>query len=166
MDDSHRSGPSEVIHSAPMRRIGIGLAVLAVLCAAVAGGVMVVGCGGDDGGDGDRPSSAEEIARAYVQAQNAGDFARVCSLLGDPLRQQLGGDNCVNFLREQTSGAPRHSYTLKTVGASGDEGTAYITTVGETGKPVELSIFLARRDDEWKIVGSGPTAPPGRPQPD
>jgi hypothetical protein len=148
-----------------MRRTGIGLAVLAVLWAGVAGGVMLTGCGGDDSGDGNHALSAEETARAYVQAQNAGDFARVCSLLGDPLHQQLGGGNCVNFLREQTSGAPRHTYTLKTVGASGDEGTAYITTVGETGKPVKLSLFLARRDDEWKIVGSGATAPRGKPAP-
>jgi hypothetical protein len=148
-----------------MRRTGIGLALLAVLCSGVAGGVMLAGCGGDDSGDGDQPLSAEETAAAYVQAQNAGDFARVCSLLGDPLRHQLAGDNCVNFLREQTSGAPRHSYTLKTVGASGDEGTAYITTVGETGKPVKLSLLMERRDGEWKIVGSGPTAPRGKPAP-
>jgi hypothetical protein len=148
-----------------MRRAGIGVAVLAMLCAGVAGAVMLGGCGDDDGGDGDQALTAEGTARAYVQAQNAGDFARVCALLGDPLHQQLGGANCVSFLREQTSGAPRHTYTLKTVGASGDEGTAYITTIGESGKPVKLSLFLARRDGEWKIVGSGPTAPRGEPVP-
>lgn len=136
------------------------MAVTAVCAAALAG------CGGDDGSGGDQPMSASDTARAYVQAQNAGDFARVCSLLGDPLRQQLGGDNCVGFLEEQTSGAPRHAYRLITVGAGGDEATAYISTTGESGKPVKLSLFLARRDDEWKIVGSGPTAPPGKPQPD
>jgi hypothetical protein len=101
-----------------------------------------------------------------VQAQNAGDFARVCALLGDPLRQQLGAGNCVNFLKEQTSGAPRHTYRLIDVGATADEGTAYIVTRGETGKPVKLSLFLARRDGEWKIVGSGPSSPPGQPQSD
>ena len=142
-----------------MRRTAIGLAVLAALA------TMIAGCGGDDSGDGDQALTAQETARAYVQAQNAKDFARVCSLLGDPLRQQLGGDNCVAFLREQTSGAPRHTYTLKTVGASGEQGTAYISTLGETGKPVQLSLFMERRDGEWKIVGSGPTAPPGKPAP-
>jgi hypothetical protein len=148
-----------------MRRAGIGLAVLVAFCAAAVGGVMVVGCGGGDGDDGDQPMSAEETARVYVQAQNASDFARVCGLLGDPLRQQLGGDNCVNFLREQTSGAPRHTYRLNTVGESGDEATAYISTIGENGRPVKLSLFLERRDGEWKIVGSGPTAPRGKPVP-
>jgi hypothetical protein len=158
-------GLAQVLHFAPMRRTGIGLALLAVLCAGVAGGVMLAGCGGDDSGDGDQALSAQETARAYVDAQNTGDFARVCALLGDPLRQQLGGDNCVNFLKEQTSGAPRHTYRLVNVGATPDEGTAYIVTRGETGKPVNLSLFLARRDGEWKIVGSGPTSPPGKPEP-
>ncbi|HET9121471.1 MAG TPA: nuclear transport factor 2 family protein [Solirubrobacterales bacterium] len=147
-----------------MRRAGICLGVVAVLLAA-----GYAGCGSDDnGGDsgGDQPLTARQTARAYVAGQNAGDFARVCALFGDPLRQQLGGDNCVEFLKEQTSGAPRHTYRLTAVGASGNEGTAYILTRGETGKPVKLSLFLARRDGEWKIIGSGPTAPRGVPVPD
>jgi hypothetical protein len=148
-----------------MRRTGIGLAVLAIVCGA-AFGVMLAGCGGGgDGGDEDHATTARETAQMYVQAQNAGDFAQVCELLGDPLRQQLGGDNCVNFLKEQTSGAPRHEYTLDTVGEGGDEATAYIITRGESGKPVKLSLFLERRDGEWKIVGTGPTAPRGKPVP-
>ena len=139
------------------------MAVVAVVLAAA-----FAGCGGDesDAGGGDQPLTARETARAYVEGQNARDFARVCALFGDPLRQQLGGDNCVEFLKEQTSGAPRYTYTLTAVGASGDEGTAYIVTRGETGKPVKLSLLLARRDGEWKIVGSGPTAPRGAPVPD
>ena len=138
------------------------MAVVAVVLAAAC-----AGCGGDESdGGGDRPLTARETARAYVDGQNARDFARVCALFGDPLRQQLGGDNCVEFLKEQTSGAPRFTYTLTAVGAGGDEGTAYIVTRGETGKPVKLSLFLARRDGEWKIVGSGPTAPRGVPVPD
>jgi hypothetical protein len=144
-----------------MRRTGIGLAVAAICVAALGG------CGGsDDQGGGAQPLSARETARAYVRAQNSGDFARACALLGDPLRQQLGGDNCVNFLKEQTSGAPRHTYRLIAVGASGGQGTAYISTTGETGKPVKLALLLARRDDVWKVVGSGPTSPPGLPQQD
>jgi hypothetical protein len=149
-----------MLHSAPMRRTGIGLGVLAAILA-----VAIGGCGGDDSGDG-HTLTAQGTAQAYVDAQNAGDFARVCSLLGDPLRQQLGGNNCVNFLKEQTSGAPRHAYRLDTVGAGGDEATAYIVTQGENGKPVKLSLFLERRDGEWKIVGSGPTAPRGKPHED
>ena len=148
-----------MLHSAPMRRTGIGMGVLAAALALVIGG-----CGGDDSGDGQAPT-AQGTAQAYVDAQNANDFARVCSLLGDPLRQQLGGNNCVNFLKEQTSGAPRHTYRLSTVGAARDKGTAYIVTQGENGKPVKLSLFLERRDGEWKIVGSGPTAPRGKPAP-
>jgi hypothetical protein len=136
-----------------MRRKGIGLAVLAVVCAAALG----AGCGGDEGDD--QPLSAQETAQAYVDAQNGKDFARVCSLFGDPLRQQLGGNNCVNFLKEQTSGGPDHSYRLVTVGAGADEATAYIVTRGETGKPVKLSLFMEKRDGKWKIVGTGPTAP-------
>jgi hypothetical protein len=138
-----------------MRRTGIGLAVLGALCVS-----LLAGCGGDDGGDGDdQPTSAEQTAQAYVDGQNAGDFARVCALFGDPLRQQLGGDNCVGFLEEQTSGAPRHTYRLDTVGEGDEKATAYITTRGENGKPVRLSLFLERRDGEWKIVGTGPTSP-------
>jgi hypothetical protein len=145
-----------------MRRMRIGLVVAAVCAGAL------VGCGGgDDGGDGggDHQLTARQTAKAYVDGQNARDFVRVCAVLGDPLRQQLGGDNCVNFLREQTSGGPHHTYTLTNVGASGDLGTAYIVTTGETGKPVKLSLLMQRRDGVWKIVGSGPTAPPGKPAP-
>jgi len=139
-----------------MRRTGIGLAVLGALWVS-----LLTGCGGDDAGDGDDQStSAEQTAKAYVDGQTAGDFARVCALFGDPLRQQLGGDNCVAFLQEQTSGAPRHTYTLDTVGEGEQKATAYITTRGEDGKPVKLSLFLERRDGEWKIVGTGPTSPP------
>jgi hypothetical protein len=137
-----------------MRRTWIGIAVLALACVGA-----VAGCGGDDDGGDNGPTSAEETAQAYVDGQNSNDFARVCALFGDPLRQQLGGDNCVEFLKEQTSGAPRHTYTLTTVGASGDKATAYVVTRGEDGKPVRLSLFLERRDEEWKIVGTGPTAP-------
>jgi hypothetical protein len=140
-----------------MRRTGTSLAVLALALAAA-----LTGCGGDDdGGDGDdQPTSAEQTAKAYVDGQNAGDFARVCALFGDPLRQQLGGNNCVGFLTEQTSGAPRHTYRLNTVGAGDDRATAYITTTGEDGKPVKLSLSIERQDGEWKIVGTGPTSPP------
>jgi hypothetical protein len=137
-----------------MRRTGIGLAVLGALCAG-----LLAGCGGDSGDDDDEPMSAEQTARAYVDAQNANDFARVCALFGDPLRQQLGGDNCVGFLREQTSGLPRHANKLDTVGEGEEKATAYVTTTGEDGKPVRLSLFMERRDGEWKIVGTGPTAP-------
>jgi hypothetical protein len=137
-----------------MRRTARSLAVLAVAFAAV-----LSGCGDDGDGGGEGPTSANEVAQAYVDAQNAGDFAAVCALFGDPLRQQLGGDNCVGFLEEQTSGAPRHTYTLTNVGAGPDKATAYIVTRGETGKPVKLSLFLERRDGEWKIVGTGPTSP-------
>jgi hypothetical protein len=146
-----------------MRRTSIGIAVLALACAGAVAGVMLAGCGGDDDGGDNGPTSAEETAQAYVDGQNSNDFARVCALFGDPLRQQLGGDNCVEFLKEQTSGGPRHTYTLTRVGASGDKATAYIVTRGENGKPVRLSLFLERRDGEWKIVGSGPTAPRGEP---
>ena len=142
-----------------MRRTGIGVVMAAFVCAGA-----FAGCGGSGGGD--DSMTAAETAEAYVHAQNAGDYARVCELFGDPLRQQLGGDNCVGFLREQTSGAPRHTYRLITLGEGAEEATAYISTRGETGKPVKLSLFLEKRDAEWKIVGSGPTAPRGKPQPD
>jgi hypothetical protein len=148
----------QMIHFAPMRRKGIGLLVTAFVCAAA-----VAGCGGSGGDD---SMTAAETAEAYVDAQNAEDFARVCELLGDPLRQQLGGDRCVGFLREQTSGAPRHTYRLITLGEGADQATAYISTRGETGTPVKLSLFLEKHDGEWKVVGSGPTAPRGKPQPD
>jgi hypothetical protein len=152
-----------VLHFGPMRRPGTSLVVVAAVVAAA-----FSGCGGDDNGgsDGDQPLTARETAHAFVAAQNAGDFARVCELFGDPLRQQLGGDDCVNFLKGQTSGAPLHTYRLITVGASGDQATAYIVTQGANGKLAKLSLELARRDDQWKIVGSGPTAPRGIPVPD
>ena len=84
-----------MLHFGPTRRPGTILAVVAVVVAAAFGG-----CGGGDNGGGgdDQPLTAREIAHAFVAAQNAGDFARVCELFGDPLRQHLGGDNCVNFL--------------------------------------------------------------------
>jgi hypothetical protein len=143
-----------------MRRAVIRLAMVGAACS-----VLLAGCGGDDGDGGDRSMSARETAQAYVDAQNAQDYARVCELFGEPLRGQLGGDNCVGFLEEQTSGAPHHTYRLATVGEGGEEATAYIVTRGEQGKPVKLSLFLERRDGEWKIVGSGPTAPRGVPAP-
>ena len=152
-----------MLHSAPMRRPRTALAVAAVVLTAA-----FAGCGGDDSGGGgnDQPLTARQTAQAYVDGQNARDYARVCSLFGDSLRQQLGGDSCVEFLKEQTSGGPDHTYTLTTVGAGGDAATAYIVTQGEWGKPVKLSLFLVRRDGEWKIAASGPTAQRGKPVPD
>jgi hypothetical protein len=134
-----------VIDSAAMRRVGIRLASIVVVSAA-----LVVGCGGDDGGE-----SARDVAQSYVDAQTSKDFEQVCALLSDQFRQQLGGDDCPSFLEEQSSGIPRRQFKLVSVNEDGDRATASLETGGESGKPVKLQISLERQDGGWRVTGVG-----------
>jgi hypothetical protein len=134
-----------MIDSAAMRQVGIRLALIAAVLAA-----LLAGCGGNEGGE-----SARDVAQSYVDAQTNKDFDEVCSLLSDQFRQQLGSDNCPRFLEEQSSGIPRREFKLVSVNEDGNRATATVETGGETGKPVRLRISLERQDGDWRVTGVG-----------
>jgi hypothetical protein len=112
------------------------------------------GCGGDDDGGGDQPS-AEETAQQYVDAQNDGDAATICSLYSNGLKEQIGAArNCAAFVQEQSSGAET-SFELVGVEESGNRATAMLESSGESGAPVPLSITLERQGERWLITDLG-----------
>jgi ketosteroid isomerase-like protein len=119
---------------------------------------LLAGCGGGGGGD---QQSARDVAKAYVDARNQGDAAKVCELYSQQVIRELKTSNCVAFVREQTSGT---AADLALVGVSehGDQATATIQArVGEVANaiaPIELT--LTREDGEWRISGlGGPGSP-------
>jgi hypothetical protein len=124
-----------------------------ILSVALAAAALIAtgGCGGGD--DGSAQPGAREAAAAYVDARNAGDFAKVCELLSEPLRRQLGGENCVRFVREQTSGAPRRHLKLVAVRVSGGTARATVQTTGESGAPTQLEAHLELQDGQWRVTG-------------
>jgi ketosteroid isomerase-like protein len=128
-----------------MRRVWILGAVLAAL---------IAGCGGSGGSD---QQSARDVARAYVDARNQGDAAKVCELYSDQLISSLKTSNCVAFVQEQTSGTAT-DLTLVGVSENGDQATATVQarlggSVANAIAPIELK--LSREDGDWRISGLG-----------
>ncbi len=113
--------------------------------------VLFAGCGGDD------QPSAKQVAQDYVNARNQGDAARVCELYSEQLIQSLKTSNCVDFVREQTSGTATDLTVLR-VSEHGDRATATIQarvggSVANAIAPIELQ--LTRQDGDWRISGLG-----------
>src|SRR3954454_1690840 len=124
------------------------------VAAACAG--LIAGCGG--GGD-DGPQTAREVARAYVEARNHGNAARVCELYSEELIQSLRTSNLVDFVKEQTSGTAT-DLTLLKVSEHGDVATATVQArlggdVANAIAPLELK--LTKENGEWRISGLGGT---------
>jgi hypothetical protein len=143
-----------MIDSAPMRPVGICLATLIAVASALALGA----CGG---GDGDGQPSATEVAQTYADAHNQGDYAKVCSLYSDQLKQQLGGSNCEAFVKEQTSGGPSSRLEVTGVTENGDRATANFRSNAESGAPVKLTVSMEKRDGDWRITSIGPSGGAG-----
>ena len=122
------------------------------VAAACAG--VIAGCGG--GGD-DGPQTARDVARAYVAARNHGDAAKVCELYSEQLIKSLRTANCVDFVKEQTTGTAT-DLTLVKVTEHGDQATATVQArlggdVANAIAPIELE--LTREGGEWRISGLG-----------
>jgi hypothetical protein len=113
-----------------------------------------IGCGGDDDGGGDQPS-AKGTAQQYVDAQNDGDAATICSLYSDGLKEQIGAaQNCPGFVQEQSSGLETE-FALVRVDEEGERATAVLTASSTEGEQ-ELEIELRRADGNWLITSLGP----------
>src|SRR5436305_3488020 len=126
--------------------------VLTVLaCAAVL--AVTAGCGGGGGSD---QGSARDAAPAYVNATNSGDYARVCELLSSAYKQKLQiGANCPDFLKEQTSGAPRTTLTLIGVQEQGDHATAHIRSRAEdvvSGAIADETATFTKENGDWRLA--------------
>jgi ketosteroid isomerase-like protein len=124
-------------------------------CAAVL--AALVGCGG--GGGSDDTSSAENAARAYVEASNDRDFDRLCNVLSESYKLQLHmGSRCVGFLQEQTSGAKRLSLKVADVQVNGDQAVAHVTGTIETETGTgqsRLQLQLQDVDGGWHVTHQG-----------
>jgi len=124
-------------------------ALLILACAA-----LLAGCGGGGGND---QQSARDVARAYVDARNQGDAAKVCELYSQQLIRELKTSNCVAFVQEQTAGTAT-DLTLVGVSEHGDQATATIQArvggnIANAIAPIELK--LTRENGDWKISGLG-----------
>jgi ketosteroid isomerase-like protein len=136
-----------VLHCAAMRRMGIGLAVLAVACAGA-----LAGCGGDD--DDGTDTAAGRAAQEYVDAYNDRDFEAVCSMLTASYKDELqfGPTGCPQYFDEHTTGAPT-TLTLVEVEENGSVATAKVRSESEDASgEVELTVALARQPDgSWQV---------------
>ena len=116
-------------------------------------GAAVAGCSGGGGND---QGSAKDAAQAYVDATNRGDFARVCELLSSTYKHKLQiGANCPDFLKEQTSGAPRTTLTLIGVQEQGDHATAHIRSRAEdvvSGAIFDETATFVKEDGDWHLA--------------
>ena len=156
-----------MLHSAPMRRTRIGLAVLALACAPA-----LAGCGGgdDDGGDTDVGRAAQE----YVDAYNARDFDRVCSLLsrsykaerelvpGSAAEPEEEGEletTCADYFKEHTAGAAT-KLTFLSAEQNGKVGTARLRSESEdTNGEAEINMGWALEPNgAWQVTDLSPTA--------
>jgi ketosteroid isomerase-like protein len=152
-----------VLHSAPMRRTtGIGLAALAVAC-----GGLFAGCGGGD--DNGTDTAAGRAAQQYVDAYNARDFNKVCSLLSKSYkaeRELVPGSadepdeegeletGCAEYFKEHTGGATT-TLTLVDVQNRGSVASAHVRSESSDtpGGEADETIGLARqRDGSWKVT--------------
>lgn len=114
-----------------MRPTGIGVTVLAVICAAA-----FAGCGGGD--DNGQDTEAGRAAQEYVDAYNGHDFEDLCQLLSDSYKADLlAGEGeeeekirCPEWYEEHTSGAAT-TLTLAEVKEEGDQATAHIRSQSE-----------------------------------
>ena len=110
---------------------------------------LITGCGGDDQ---DAPRSAEETARAWVDAINAEDYERACDLSVFSLKSQ-----CVEVMKEKPFGddlevegfylnrADEGTFAVSSEGdrkPRGDGWTAYAPTGG---------FVVERVDDEYLV---------------
>ena len=156
-----------MLHSAPMRRARVGLAGVVVLCAGALGGVMLVGCGGGDDNGTDTP--AGRAAVQYVDAYNARDFDRVCTLLSKSYKRErelVPGSSdepeeegeletgCAEYFKEHTSGA-QTTLTLIDVQMRGAVANAHIRSKAEDTPDAEAdeTVGLARQaNGSWKVT--------------
>ncbi len=145
-----------------MRATGIGLAALALVCAAV-----IAGCGGGD--DNGTDTAAGRAAQQYVDAYNARDFDRVCALLSKSYkaeRELVPGSadepeeegeletGCAEYFKEHTGGAST-TLTLVDVQEKGAVAMAHVRSKSEDnpGGEADETIGLARqRDGSWKVT--------------
>jgi ketosteroid isomerase-like protein len=149
-----------MIHSAPMWRAGIGLAVLAVAVAAAFAGC---GGGGDDNG---LDTPAGRAAQAYVDAYNAKHFTRLCEQLSESYKDERaigpGGTDaegearskCGAYFREHTAGAET-KLTVDEVQVKGKVAEAHVTAEshdspgGESKQTVGLQ---EQPDGSWLVL--------------
>jgi ketosteroid isomerase-like protein len=148
-----------MLHSAPMRRIGIGQVVVV----AAVGAAILAGCGGDDNG---KDSAVGRAAQRYVDAYNDRDFKTVCGMLSESYKdeRQLGPGGaiepeegqlrtgCPQYFDEHTSGAPT-TLTLLSAEENGNTGTAHLRSESEdTGGEAELTLAMTRQPDgSWQV---------------
>ncbi len=120
--------------------------ILLVCAAALA---AVAGCGESD------QEQAREIVQDYVDAQNEGDFDRICELYSDRLKQEFGiGENCADFVEEASSGAEGDErFEIVDVRVRDERAAADLNVRRESEGPARISLSLENEDGDWKITG-------------
>lgn len=137
------------------------MAALVLVCTG-----LLAGCGGGDDKGTDTP--AGRAAAQYVDAYNARDFNRVCSLLSksykaerelvpgsadEPEEEGKLETGCAEYFKEHTGGAAT-TLTLVDVQENGAVANAHIRSESEDtpGGHADETIGLARqRDGSWKV---------------
>lgn len=112
------------------------------LALAIAAGLLVAGCGGDEGG------SPEDAVEAYADAARDADGEAACELISSASVEAIEefGDDCPAAFEEFGGGDVPDDLEIGEVTEDGDTATVETTGDGET-----TEIPLVREDDEWKI---------------
>ena len=151
-----------------MGRLRIALAVTVLTCVAA-----FAGCGG--GGDSGKDTDVGRAAQEYVDAYNARDFEKVCTLLshsykaerelipGTSAEPEEEGElevNCADYFKEHTAGAET-KLTLMSAEQNGKTGTAHVRSESEDtpGGEARINIgFALEPNGRWQVTDLSPGA--------
>ena len=123
-----------------------------LLAAALAVGLLAVGCGGDDASE-SGSDSPEDTVSSFFAAADDGDGARACELMTEDSVSalELGGGECADVMSEDSGYLP-DVFEVGYVEEDGDTATVTVTGDGD-----EVDVPLKKEGDEWKIdfIGLG-----------
>lgn len=123
-----------------------------LLAAALAVGLLAVGCGGDDASE-SGSDSPEDTVSSFFAAADDGDGARACDLMTEDSVSalELGGGDCADVMSEDSGDLP-DDFEVGDVEEDGDTATVTVTGDGD-----EVDVPLKKEGDEWKIdfIGLG-----------
>lgn len=126
--------------------------------------VLSAGCGdgGSSGGKSSDPEAIRATAAEFVQAANARDWKRVCTLFSpDALaRAEALGKSCEETFAQRNRPDERITeFSVENVSVDGDRATAVLKGVNSVEGATRQTQAFEKIDGEWKM-GLAPTSSP------